>query len=424
MPAAAAPLDQVVGADQSMAPPCRAAPRPRRPGSRMLSTPPRFEPLELFGARRRLRHHAPEVGRQRRAAAGGEARRGQRPRDRQRRPVAGTQTTASSGYFRLLRHRVSSPSARRRSVAGPPALAPLPDHHDSRPRSRRARDRDQDRDQRRGAAAVAELGAGAAGDRLCAGAWPAGLAAACLGYPAWPGRRCRRAPAAWTSPHGCHSPARRSVPADAVRAAELRPRPSRRQPRLRAVRRGLPSSLRWRVACPVRVGRRDLGILEPARRRPERSTGKQANASRASTDRSEKASRPELRAGWWRVRCMARKVRGNGGVARAGRPDRRPGPGWRRLRRERPPHRRAWPYGCVVVALLVLGAASRATLGRPFYWAAGLIVRSGAFVCNLIPLVGVGRAQRDRGRPRSGLPRVLPCRIPDRPNRPKAPTFR
>ncbi len=71
---------------------------------------------------------------------------------------------------------------------------------------------------------------------------------------------------------------------------------------------------------------------------------------------------------------MARKVRGISGVDRSARPDRRVGAGRRRLRPECSPRRRAWRLAVVVVGLLAFGAAARATLGRPFYWASGLIL--------------------------------------------------
>ena len=78
----------------------------------------------------------------------------------------------------------------------------------------------------------------------------------------------------------------------------------------------------------------------------------------------------------------------------------------------------------VVVGLLVLGAARRATLGRPFYWASGLIgglALFSAFSSLWSGSVELSVIEADRVLVYLG---VLPCRVPDRPNRPKAPTFR
>ena len=78
----------------------------------------------------------------------------------------------------------------------------------------------------------------------------------------------------------------------------------------------------------------------------------------------------------------------------------------------------------VVVALLVFGAGSAVKPERPFYWAGGLIVCL-ALLSAISSLwsgsVELSVIEADRV---AGLPRVLPCRVPHRPNRPKAPTFR
>ena len=95
---------------------------PQAIGMRMLSTPPRLQPLELFGAGRRLRDDPPEVAGSACGGSGDRAEREQRPRpgrpSRHALPLPGASDLA---------HRVSSPSARRARRAAP--LAPLPDHH-------------------------------------------------------------------------------------------------------------------------------------------------------------------------------------------------------------------------------------------------------------------------------------------------------
>ena len=65
----------------------------------------------------------------------------------------------------------------------------------------------------------------------------------------------------------------------------------------------------------------------------------------------------------------------------------------------------------VVVGLLVLGVAGRAILGRPFHWAAGLIL--GLAIWSAISSLWSGSVELS-----------VSCRVPPGPNRPKAPTLR
>src|SRR5690349_3541110 len=120
---------------------------------------------------------------------------------------------------------------------------------------------------------------------------------------------------------------------------------------------------------------------------------------------------------------MARKTRGISGVDKSARLDPRAGARRWRLFPERPSHRGPRrPSGPRRDA----GARWRGEGdARPTVLVGEWIDRrTGAFFRILISLVRVSRAQRDRSRPGSRLSGLLSHRVPDRPNRPKAPTFR
>src|SRR5215218_1110370 len=127
-----------------------------------------------------------------------------------------------------------------------------------------------------------------------------------------------------------------------------------------------------------------IPLLSSATARP----GKQAIASTASTDRSEKAGRAELRARRKRVRGMARKVRGISGADKSGCAGPWTGTGRRRFRPRRASHRR--PRGLDSLSGAA-GAGSRRAgdTGPPFLLGHGIDRRTGAFFCILFSLVRV-----------------------------------